>query len=162
MCLASKTGLPRMAFTLLTIGMLVQGLPLSAAEHGSTQEEVATVHQNEIKKVQESLRNEGHYRGKVDGVLGLRTRASIRAYQKAQKLPVTGQLDTRTAGKLGVRPDGRKETGNHAMKGKPSAGKEWAKGSGRTSKRLSKTAVAPTNSGDGVKTFQTKDDNVPQ
>jgi hypothetical protein len=42
-------------------------------------------------------------RGEVDGVFGLRTRASIRG--------VTGQLDAQTAVKLGVRPEGREEVG---------------------------------------------------
>ena len=42
---------------------------------------------------------------KVDGVFGFRTQASIRAYQKAQNLPITGQVDTRTADGLRVRPE---------------------------------------------------------
>ena len=57
---------------------------------------------NDVTKMQENLRGKGYYRGEVDGVFGLRTRASIRGFQKAENLPVTGQLDTRTAGKLGV------------------------------------------------------------
>ena len=60
--------------------------------------------------MQETLRDKGHYRGKIDGVFGLRTRASIRGYQKAENLPVTGQLDTPTAGKLGVAPERREES----------------------------------------------------
>jgi len=94
------------------------------------------------------------------------TRASIRGFQKAENLPVTGQLDTQTAGKLGVRPEGREETGYETTKGKPSAGIKWAKGSGRTSKTLRKavkTVAAPESGrGDREKTLQAENDNHPQ
>ena len=89
---------------------------------------------NDTSKLQQILQDEGHYRGKVDGVVGLRTRASIRGFQKAENLPVTGQLDTQTAGKLGVSPEGREEIDREAAKAKPSAGIERAKGSKRKSK----------------------------
>ena len=90
MFLASKVGWA-VAFTLLTTGMLVQGFPRSATGSDSNNEGVATfVMKSEIKKVQETLRDKGHYGGKVDGVFDLRTRASIRAYQKAENLPITG------------------------------------------------------------------------
>lgn len=106
MFLASKIGWAGITLTLLTTGMLVQGFPRSAAASDSSEEGVAVfVVKNEIKKVQETLRNKGHYEGKVDGVFGLRTRAGIRAYQKAENLPITGQVDTRTADGLGVRPE---------------------------------------------------------
>ena len=52
-----------------------------------------------------------HYSGQVDGVVGLRTRASIRGFQKTENLPVTGQLDAQTAGRLGVEPERRELTG---------------------------------------------------
>jgi peptidoglycan hydrolase-like protein with peptidoglycan-binding domain len=166
MFFASKIGWAGIAFTLLTTGMLVHGFPRSAAGSDSNKEEVAAVHQSGIRKMQETLRNKGHYRGKVDGVFGLRTRASIRAYQKAENLPVTGQLDTQTAGKLGVKPEGRQETGYETTKGKPSAGIKWAKGSGRTSKTLRqavKTVAAPeSDRGDREKTLQAENDNRPQ
>jgi Putative peptidoglycan binding domain len=84
--------------TLLTTGVLVQGFPRSPAGSDSSKEGVAAfVIKDEITKMQETLRTKGHYQGKVDGVFGLRTRASIRAYQKAENLPVTGQVDSRTA-----------------------------------------------------------------
>ncbi len=106
MLLASKIGWAGIALTLLTTGMLGQGFPRSPAGSDSNREGVAVfVTKNEIKKVQETLRGKGYYGGKVDGVFGLRTRASIRAYQKAENLPITGQVDTRTAAGLGVRPE---------------------------------------------------------
>ena len=65
---------------------LVQGFPQNAAAADSQQEGVgAFVMKNEITKMQETLRDKGYYRGKVDGVFGLRTRASIRAYQTSQE-----------------------------------------------------------------------------
>src|SRR6202051_1091892 len=147
MLLASRIGWAGIAFTLLTTGMSVQGLPRSAAGSDSNQEGVtAFVVKNEIRKMQETLRDKGHYLGKVDGAFGLRTRAGIRAYQKAENFPITGQVDSPTAGKLGVRPVGRQETGYEATAGKPSAGIKWATSSARASKRLRKavkTVAAP-------------------
>lgn len=87
---------------------------------------------NDVREVQQTLQDEGHYRGKVDGVFGLRTRASVRAYQKAENLPVTGQLDAQTATRLGVRPEARQDASYEATQDKPSAGIKWANGSPRS------------------------------
>lgn len=106
MLIANKIVWAGIACTLLTTGMLVQGFPPSSAGSDSNTEGVAVfVVENEIKKVQETLLGKGYYGGKVDGVFGLRTRASIRAYQQAESLPMTGQIDTQTAAGLGVRPE---------------------------------------------------------
>src|SRR5229473_6684842 len=106
MFLANRIGWVGMAFTLLTTGMLVTGLVRGAAGSDFNKEGVAAfVIKNEITKMQETLRDKGHYLGKVDGLLGLQTRAGIRAYQKAENLPITGQVDSRTAEGLGVRPE---------------------------------------------------------
>jgi len=111
-------------------------------------------------------KDKGHYRGDVDGVLGLRTRASIRGFQKPENLPVTGQLDTQTAGKLGVAPEGRSETGYGTAQGKPSAGIKWTKGSGRASKTLWKAVqkVAAPESGraNREKTLRAESDSRPR
>ena len=166
MLLASKAAWAGIVFIMLTTG--ISGpRPTARASGANLGKEVPAVGpRNDVKKMQETLQDKGHYRGKVDGVFGLRTRASIRAYQKAENLPVTGQLDTQTAGKLGVRPEGGEETGYETTKGKPSAGIKWAKGSGRTSKILRKpvkTVAAPESSrGDREKTLQAENDNRPQ
>jgi peptidoglycan hydrolase-like protein with peptidoglycan-binding domain len=97
-------------------------------------EVLAGPHPNDVNKMQQTLQNQGHYRGKVDGVVGLRTRASIRAYQKAEHLPVTGRLDNQTAAKLGLTPEGHADAGHETTGAKPSAGIERAKGSRRSGK----------------------------
>jgi peptidoglycan hydrolase-like protein with peptidoglycan-binding domain len=115
--------------------------------------------------MQQTLQDKGHYREEVDGVFGLRTRASIRGFQKAENLPVTAQLDTKSANKLGVKPEGREEAGDEATKGKPSAGIKSAKGLRRTSKILRKavkTAADPSGRGSGEKTVQAENDTHPQ
>jgi peptidoglycan hydrolase-like protein with peptidoglycan-binding domain len=134
MFLASEIEWAGIVFTLLTTGMLVQVFPRSAA--ASDSQVGAFVMKSEITKMQEALCDKGHYRGKVDGFFGLRTRASIRAYQKAEHLLVTGQVDARTADGLGVRPEsnwdnsqsagreaghGSDRTGSEVERGKPSA-----------------------------------------
>ena len=95
---------------------------------------------NDVKEMQQTLQDKGHHRGKVDGVLGLRTRASIRGFQKAENLPVTGQLDVQTAGKLGVRPELQMATSDESTQDKPSAGITWADGSRRSGRALRKPA----------------------
>ena|SRR5208337_1252153 len=129
--------------------MLMSGIsgprPTPLASEANVSTEVPTVVQrNDVRKIQEALQGKGQYGAKVDGVFGLRTRASIRGFQKAENLPVTGQLDTQTAGRLGVRPEGREATGYEVTQSKPSAGIKWNKGSRRTSKTLRKMVETPT------------------
>lgn len=93
---------------------------------------------NDVKEMQQTLQDKGHYSGKVDGVIGLRTRASIRGFQKAENLPVTGQLDVETAGKLGVKPESLEDTASQTTQAKPSAGIKWAEGSSRFRQTLRK------------------------
>jgi peptidoglycan hydrolase-like protein with peptidoglycan-binding domain len=179
MFLASRIEWAGIVFTLLTTAMLVQGFPRSAAASDSPHEGVGVfVMNSEIMKMQEALRDRGHYRGKVDGVFGLRTRASIRAYQKTENFPVTGQVDKRTADGLGVRPEsnwnqsvrGGGEVGHRSDRtgnevGKPSANINWTHGSRRTSKTLGKpikTVATPENRrADSAQTLQAESDSRP-
>jgi len=168
MLLASRIGWAGIAFTLLTTGMSLQGLPRSAAGSDSNQEGVAPfVVKNEIRKMQETLRDKGHYLGKVDGAFGLRTRAGIRAYQKAENFPITGEVDSRTAHGLGVRPEskwgnpqtagrelgpGSDGAGDEVNRDKPSAGIRRAavRASKTSRKEVSKAAAIEDNRGDGA------------
>ena len=166
MLFAGKAAWSGIVFLLLATG--VSGPRQTPLALGADLGKVAPAgrNRNDVRKLQQTLQGKGHYRGEVDGVFGLRTRASILGFQKAENLPVTGQLDTQTAAKLGVRPDGREETDDETAKGKPSAGIKWAKGSGRTNKpprKAVKTAADPENGrGSREKTLQAEDDTRPQ
>ena len=168
MFLASKIGWAGIALTLLTTGMLRQSFLRSAAGSDSNRQAVAAfVTKDEISKIQETLRDKGHYQGRIDGVFGLRTRASIRAYQKAESLTATGEVDTRTAAGLGVRPEstwadsqsaGRPDEHSSAIvagkfkREKPSAG--IRRGKGRTGnisrKEVSRATTMDDNRGSGA------------
>ena len=55
----------------------------------------------DVERAQQALKRMGHDPGPVDGVMGAQTAEALRAYQKAQGLRVTGQLDDATTAKLG-------------------------------------------------------------
>jgi peptidoglycan hydrolase-like protein with peptidoglycan-binding domain len=182
MFLASKIVWVGIAFTLVTTGVMVQGFRRSPSVSDSNKKGVAAfVIKNEIRKMQETLRDKGHYQGMVDGVFGLRTRASVRAYQEVENRPVTGQVDSQTADGLGVRPEsswggsesagrevghGSDRAGYDTTQGKPSAYIKWTKGSAGTNKTLRKavkTVAAPESGrGDPEKTTQAENVNRPQ
>jgi peptidoglycan hydrolase-like protein with peptidoglycan-binding domain len=166
MLLAGKAACSGIVFILLTIGVSEpRSTPLGMGAN-LPKGVPAVRNRDDVRKMQQTLHDKGHYRGEVDGVFGLRTRASIRGFQKAENLTVTGQLDTQTANKLGVKPEGREEPGDETTKAKPSAGIKSAKGSGRTSKpqwKASNTVAAP---GSGrrapEKTLQAENGKRPQ
>jgi peptidoglycan hydrolase-like protein with peptidoglycan-binding domain len=178
MFFASKIEWAGIAFTLLTTAMLAQGFPRSPAASDSSKKGVAVfVVKDEIKKVQETLRTKGYYEGKVDGVFGLRTRASIRAYQKAENLPITGQVDTRTAAGLGVRPEsnwGNSESagwelgqGSDIVAGdvkrdKPSAGIRRARASKTSRKEVSRATAMENNREGGANQQQAENEEPDQ
>ncbi len=164
MLLAGKAVSAGITFILLTIGTSGPRPTTTLPSGSSLSKEVpGWAHPNDVTKMQQTLRDKGHYRGEVDGVYRLRTRASIRGFQKAEHLPVTGQLDPSTAVKLGVRLEVREETGYETTQGKPSAGIKWGQGSGQTSKALRKRTAAPESGrGHREKTLQAETDNPAQ
>ena len=121
-------------------------------------------HRNDIKKVQETLRDKGFDPGPIDGVMGSQTREAISKYQKSENLPVTGHLDADTAGKLGVGQEsvggdfkaagkdvgrGGEGVGHEMKQGKPiAAGKDLGEGVGKGAKKVGKgvkKAVSPSS-----------------
>src|ERR1700693_4943153 len=102
MFLAGRAAWAAIVFIFVTTGISgPRAKPLAASP---SRKIPAVEHRSEIKNLQETLRKKGPYRGKLDGVFGLRTRASLRAYQKAENLPISGEVDAWTADGLGIRP----------------------------------------------------------
>lgn len=48
------------------------------------------------KQIQTALKNAGYYQGSVDGKLGKKTRRAVRAFQRANNLPVDGRVGKAT------------------------------------------------------------------
>jgi hypothetical protein len=57
----------------------------------------------DTRAAQQALRTEGFDPGPIDGVMGPRTEAALRDYQRAHELQDTGRLDEPTMAKLNVR-----------------------------------------------------------
>jgi hyperosmotically inducible periplasmic protein len=57
----------------------------------------------QVRAMQQALTDKGFDPGGTDGVMGPRTAAALKAYQKSEKLPETGMMDGDTGAKLGVK-----------------------------------------------------------
>lgn len=56
----------------------------------------------QVREVQEALKQQGHDPGTIDGVLDAETQAAIQSFQQSSGLEATGQLDDQTMAQLGV------------------------------------------------------------
>jgi peptidoglycan hydrolase-like protein with peptidoglycan-binding domain len=56
----------------------------------------------QVKAVQQALKDQGFDPGPIDGVMGGKTKAALKDYQQKEGLKATGQLDAETSAKLGV------------------------------------------------------------
>ncbi len=113
MFLASKIVWAGIVFTFLTTG--ISGpRPTPLASRSTLSKEVPAVgHRNDVKKMQQTLRGKGHYRGKADGVFGLppgRAFAGFRRLRICQsqgslipRRPVNSESDQRVARRLATR-----------------------------------------------------------
>ena len=59
----------------------------------------------EIKGIQQKLKDSGFYTGKSDGIIGRQTRLALGKYQRAKDYPVTCDLDARSAEDLSPVPE---------------------------------------------------------
>jgi len=56
----------------------------------------------DMQQIQEKLRSEGLYHGKIDGLNGSGTQQALRTYQRKNGLPVTGTPDPQTLSSLQI------------------------------------------------------------
>jgi hypothetical protein len=87
-------------------GLFVAGfivLSLGCAERATGASTAAPTPQPRfIREAQRALDELGFRPGPVDGVVGRRTRDALARYQRSQKIPVTGHLDTETMVRLDI------------------------------------------------------------
>lgn len=70
--------------------------------------------QNRVRNAQEQLKDDGYYKGAVDGVDGPLTRTAIRNFQHDKNLTVNGKLDRETRDQLGIASNGEANRSNEA------------------------------------------------
>ena len=97
---------------LLTLGISAraaeekQAPPAKAEKMGETDKKPEmgkmTASRENNRQVQEALKAKGNDPGPIDGRMGPKTRAALKAFQEANGLKATGQLDNQTVEKLGV------------------------------------------------------------
>jgi peptidoglycan hydrolase-like protein with peptidoglycan-binding domain len=56
----------------------------------------------DVKKVQQALKDKGQDPGDIDGVMGPKTKEALKAFQEKQGLKATGSLDDQTKKALGI------------------------------------------------------------
>ena len=83
-----------------------QAPPAKAEKMGEMEKkpemEKMTTGRKDNREVQEALKAKGNDPGPIDGRMGPKTRAALKAFQEANGLKGTGQLDNQTAEKLGI------------------------------------------------------------
>ena len=86
--------------------------PRTQMQTTSKRPSAARISKTEVKQAQQKLREEGLYRGRIDGVLGPRTKTALRTFQRKNGLPATASLDRRTMSALsgGGMSSGRGDT----------------------------------------------------
>jgi peptidoglycan hydrolase-like protein with peptidoglycan-binding domain len=72
------------------------------ADKGMKGDRPARAGSEQVKQVQQALKDKGHDPGDIDGVMGPKTQAALKDFQKKEGLKETGRMDRETMSKLGV------------------------------------------------------------
>lgn len=88
-------------FCLLITGMIVENHPTNPYIIQETLSKVGS-RGNEVKAIQQELKDRGLYNGTVDGVYGKQTETAVKAFQKQQKITADGIVGPATLKKLGI------------------------------------------------------------
>lgn len=91
--------------------------PQRPAESSADGSESAQQGEENIKEVQQALKEQGYDPGPVDGVLGPKTEEALKSFQQANELEATGKLDAQTAQKLGIKKGAEQESGSQPETG---------------------------------------------
>jgi peptidoglycan hydrolase-like protein with peptidoglycan-binding domain len=84
----------------VTLAVGMTGAAATAGAHGYRHHGPAA--QAAVRHLQQQLKDDGFYTGKVDGLYGPKTQAAIKQFQRKHNLAVTGRLDRETRDKMGI------------------------------------------------------------
>ncbi len=65
---------------------------------------------NEVKQIQQRLKDWGYYKGSVDGIYGSKTQQAVKYFQKANGLKVDGIAGEKTLAAIGISSSGGSKT----------------------------------------------------
>ncbi len=109
------------------------------------------VSQEQIREIQQQLKEAGFYKGSIDGQLGPQTAEAIREYQKSHGLPQTGRLDEPTRQLLMTAQSPGGSTSGSTTHGGRSSGGSSLSGSGMGSSGAGSTGSGSSGlSGSGT------------
>ncbi|WZL74424.1 spore cortex-lytic enzyme [Clostridiaceae bacterium 35-E11] len=86
---------------------------------------------NEVRQVQQKLKNWGYYKGSVDGVYGAETYRAVVRFQKKNGLTVDGKVGTQTRRAIGVTTTGTASKYDNVVKAAQQKLKQWGYYNGR-------------------------------
>jgi peptidoglycan hydrolase-like protein with peptidoglycan-binding domain len=100
---------------------------------------------NEVRQAQQKLKDDGEYKGKIDGLAGPQTHKALVAYQQKNNLKQTGHLDQATKQKLGLASASSSSSSGSSMpaKGGSSSGGGNAPSGGATPPMSNQPAGTP-------------------
>jgi peptidoglycan hydrolase-like protein with peptidoglycan-binding domain len=73
-----------------------------AMKSGTSRDSAQSANREQVKAVQQALKDKGHDPGDVDGAMGPKTQAALRDFQQKEGLKATGRADSDTMAKLAV------------------------------------------------------------
>jgi peptidoglycan hydrolase-like protein with peptidoglycan-binding domain len=94
-----------------------------------------TSDRNTIMQVQQKLKSDGTYNGKVDGVDSAEMQAALKQYQQKNGLEATGRLDQKTEKKLGISESSGSTTPPASSSGSGMSGPEKSNSMGSGSQK---------------------------
>lgn len=101
--------------------------------------------QSALQNAQQELKNDGYYKGTVNGVDGPATRSAIRRYQKDNNLKATGRLDRETQKQLGIKGHDADDRSRANTADRNSADRNSADRSTAEADRYQQGAIAPSH-----------------
>ena len=102
----------------------------------------------QTKAVQQALKDKGNDPGEVDGKMGPKTQAALKAFQKAQGMTASGRVDARTAQALGLESaDKMTQPGTSPSASPSTTGAQGTTSTGATTDTSSPSSASGSSSG---------------